>query len=57
MKIDITTRQATMIYELLHEIKIDKNQVVSVVRDCNSLMKKIEEEILIVEKEKGEDGR
>ena len=55
MKIDITTREATMIYELLHEIKMrcvtggaqdDIDTAKRIMEDCNGLMKKVEDMIL-----------
>jgi hypothetical protein len=56
MKIDITTREATMVYELLHEIKMrcvtdgssKENRETSkkIIKDCNALMKKVEDVIL-----------
>tara|TARA_B100000676_G_C17666537_1_gene624121 strand:+ start:458 stop:694 length:237 start_codon:yes stop_codon:yes gene_type:complete len=55
MKIDITTREATMIYELLHEIKMkcvtegveeDRDTAKRIMEDCNGLMKKVEDVIL-----------
>tara|TARA_R110002110_G_scaffold77550_1_gene203775 strand:- start:1130 stop:1345 length:216 start_codon:yes stop_codon:yes gene_type:complete len=56
MKIDLTVREATLIYELLHEIKLkcvtqgsskkDRAQAKKMIEDCNGLMKKVEEGVL-----------
>jgi len=64
MKIDITTHEATMIYELLHEIKMkcvtdgsskeDRATAKRIIKDCNGLMKKVEDIILSPQPGEGE---
>jgi len=55
MKIDLTTHEATIIYELLHEIKLkcvtegakeDREHAKRIIDDCNGLMKKVEDVVL-----------
>jgi hypothetical protein len=56
MKIDLTVKEATLIYELLHEIKLkcvtqgsskkDRAHAKKMIEDCNGLMKKVEEGVL-----------
>tara|TARA_R110002110_G_scaffold76438_2_gene201317 strand:+ start:802 stop:1038 length:237 start_codon:yes stop_codon:yes gene_type:complete len=56
MKIDLTVREATLIYELLHEIKLkcvtegaakkDRQQSKKIIEECNGLMKKVEASVL-----------
>jgi len=55
MKIDLTNHEATLIYELLHEIKLkcvsagtaeEKKQARRIIKDCNGLMKKVEDIVL-----------
>jgi hypothetical protein len=52
MKIDLTTHEATIIYELLHEIKLkcvtegakeDRERAKRIIKECNVLMKKVED--------------
>ena len=55
MKIDLTTHEATLIYELLHEVKLkcvgastkeEKEHAKRIIKECNSLMKKVEDTVL-----------
>lgn len=55
MKIDLTRHEATIIYELLHEIKLkcvtegateDRENSKRIIEDCNGLMKKVEDVVL-----------
>ena len=68
MKIDLTTQEATIIYELLHEAKLkcveasteeEKKYARRIIRDCNGLMKKVEDVVLAPapKKRKGKDSK
>tara|TARA_Y100001938_G_scaffold150560_1_gene242066 strand:- start:2914 stop:3138 length:225 start_codon:yes stop_codon:yes gene_type:complete len=57
MKIEITTHEAALIYELLHEVKMkcvvgadssEEDKVVAkrILKDCNGLMRKVEDVVL-----------